>query len=167
MRSARWDLHASSRVQAVDSSLTGIVYDGQFTNSDTGLIYMRARVYDPATAQFLSVDPLDAISGEPYRYAEDNPFNASDPTGLLFGINLPSWNEAGEAVAGWGDTITFNVTKKIREAVGDENVDTCSGAYQAGGYVGLATAVLIPGDGEAEIGADGARIAEARPSTSP
>jgi RHS repeat-associated protein len=41
-------------------------YDGQYTSSDTGVIYMRARVYDPATAQFLSVDPAVAISGEPY-----------------------------------------------------------------------------------------------------
>ena len=32
-------------------------YDSQYTNSDTGLIYLRAREYDPATGQFLSVDP--------------------------------------------------------------------------------------------------------------
>ncbi len=43
-------------------------YDGQYTSTDTGLIYLRNRVYDPATAQFLSVDPLEAISGEPYSY---------------------------------------------------------------------------------------------------
>ena len=40
-------------------------YDGQYTNSDTGLIYMRARVYDPATAQFLSRDPLAARPARP------------------------------------------------------------------------------------------------------
>jgi len=33
-------------------------YDAQYTSSDTGLIYMRARTYDPKTAQFLSIDPL-------------------------------------------------------------------------------------------------------------
>ena len=33
-------------------------YDAQYTSSDTGLIYLRARVYDPATAQFVTVDPL-------------------------------------------------------------------------------------------------------------
>jgi hypothetical protein len=43
---------------------------------------MRARTYDPATAQFLSVDPLNAITGEPYSYAGDNPTNESDPLGL-------------------------------------------------------------------------------------
>ena len=30
---------------------------------------MRARSYDPATGQFLSVDPLEAITGERYSYA--------------------------------------------------------------------------------------------------
>jgi hypothetical protein len=87
--------------------------------------------------------------------------NYSDPTGLIFGIpGTPSWEEVGEGVAGWGDTLTLGATKWAREQLGDENVNTCSGAYKAGGYAGLATAVLIPGEGAAEIDADGARIAE-------
>jgi RHS repeat-associated protein len=143
------------------STTTPLGYDGQYTSSDTGLIYMRARVYDPSTGQFLTRDPLAAISGEPYNYAGDNPVNESDPTGLFFGIpGTPSWEEVGEGIAGWGDTITFGATKWVREQIGDENVNTCSGAYQAGRYGGLVTAVLIPGDGEAEIGAEGARIDE-------
>jgi RHS repeat-associated protein len=142
------------------TTTTPLGYDGQYTSSDTGLIYMRARVYDPATAQFLSVDQLNAITGEPYNYAGDNPVNEADPTGLWFGIELPSPTEAAEAVAGWGDKLTLGATKWAREQVGDENVNTCSAAYQAGGYAGLATAVLIPGEGEEELGVEGARIAE-------
>ena len=138
------------------TSTTPLGYDGQYTSSDTGLIYMRARVYDPATAQFLSVDPLRAVSGEPYSYAGDNPVNESDPTELLFG--LPSLEEVGEGIAGWGDTITFGATNWVREELGINNINACSGAYQAGGYAGLATAVLIPGEGEAEIGAEGVSI---------
>jgi RHS repeat-associated protein len=72
------------------TATTPLGYDGQYTSSDTRLIYLRNRVYDPATGQFLTVDPLEAISGEPYNYAGDNPVNESDPTGLLFGIELPS-----------------------------------------------------------------------------
>lgn len=56
-------------------------FNGQYTNESTGLIYLRARTYDSVTAQFLSVDPLLAETGEPYSYARDNPLNASDPTG--------------------------------------------------------------------------------------
>ncbi len=62
---------------------TPLGYDGQYTSSDTGLIYLRARVYDPATAQFLSLDPISSITMAPYYYASDNPVNGTDPTGLL------------------------------------------------------------------------------------
>jgi hypothetical protein len=43
---------------------------------------MRAREYDPATAQFLSVDPWEALTRAPYNYALDNPLNYADPSGL-------------------------------------------------------------------------------------
>jgi RHS repeat-associated protein len=44
--------------------------------------YMRARYYDPSTAQFLSRDPAFALTREPYAYAHDNPVNNIDPSGL-------------------------------------------------------------------------------------
>jgi RHS repeat-associated protein len=47
------------------------------------LIYMRARTYDPATNQFLSVDPALFQTGEPYSYAASDPINGSDPSGLF------------------------------------------------------------------------------------
>jgi RHS repeat-associated protein len=47
-----------------------------------GLIYLRVRTYDSATAQFLSVDPLEKLTGAPYDYAEDNPLTFDDPEGL-------------------------------------------------------------------------------------
>ncbi|HTU80235.1 MAG TPA: RHS repeat-associated core domain-containing protein, partial [Solirubrobacteraceae bacterium] len=64
------------------TATTPLGWDGQYTSSDTGLVYLRAREYDPNTAQFLSRDPLTPITGEPYSYAEDNPLNETDPTGL-------------------------------------------------------------------------------------
>ena len=53
---------------------------------NTGLIYLRARYYDPTTGQFLSVDPLVAETGQPYSYANDDPINETDPTGLWGGF---------------------------------------------------------------------------------
>jgi RHS repeat-associated protein len=60
---------------------TPLGYDGQYTNADTGLIYLRAREYDPATGQFLSVDPKAEETNAVYEYAKDNPLANSDPTG--------------------------------------------------------------------------------------
>jgi RHS repeat-associated protein len=64
------------------TATTPLGYDAQYTGTDTGLIYERARTYDPATAQFLSVDPLAPITGEPYTDTYGNPVSAVDPTGL-------------------------------------------------------------------------------------
>jgi RHS repeat-associated protein len=63
------------------TATTPLGYDAQYTSTDTGLIYLRARTYDPATAQFLTRDPWVAITGEPYSYVGDNPLTFADPTG--------------------------------------------------------------------------------------
>ena len=56
-------------------------YAGQYTDEESGLVYMRARYYDPSTQQFISRDPSVGVSGQPYVYAGGNPVNATDPTG--------------------------------------------------------------------------------------
>jgi RHS repeat-associated protein len=49
----------------------------------SGLLYMRARYYDPDTGRFLSEDPLGLEGGvNLYVYAGNNPVNYSDPSGL-------------------------------------------------------------------------------------
>ncbi|MGN6372084.1 MAG: RHS repeat domain-containing protein [Solirubrobacteraceae bacterium] len=63
------------------TATTPLQYDGQYTNTDSGLIYLRARTYDANTAQFLTDDPILRVTGEPYTYAADNPLTTSDPTG--------------------------------------------------------------------------------------
>jgi RHS repeat-associated protein len=57
-------------------------YTGQYHDTETGYIYLRARHYDPATGQFTSVDPIVAVTEEPYGYVGGNPANGADPTVL-------------------------------------------------------------------------------------
>jgi RHS repeat-associated protein len=61
---------------------TPLGYDGQYRNESTGLIYLRARAYDPVTAQFMSVDPMVATTEEAYTYVGDSPVNGTDSSGL-------------------------------------------------------------------------------------
>jgi RHS repeat-associated protein len=61
---------------------TPLLYNGQYMDLETGLQYLRARYYDPQTAQFISVDPWNTVTGSPYGYASQNPLNLSDPLGL-------------------------------------------------------------------------------------
>jgi RHS repeat-associated protein len=64
------------------TATTPLGYDAQYTSSDTRFIYLRNRVYDPTTAQFLTVDPAVALTREPYAYGGDNPVNRRDSDGL-------------------------------------------------------------------------------------
>jgi RHS repeat-associated protein len=80
------------------TATTPLRYGGQYTSKDTGLIYLRARVYDPETAQFMSVDPLVDTTGEAYGYAGQNPVNREDPSGLA----MTGWCGVGSASIPFG-----------------------------------------------------------------
>jgi uncharacterized protein RhaS with RHS repeats len=46
-----------------------------YIDAESGLIYLRARYYDPGTGQFLARDPLVAMTGAAYGHARANPLN--------------------------------------------------------------------------------------------
>jgi RHS repeat-associated protein len=89
------------------TATTPLGYDSQYTSKDTGLIYTRARTYDPATGQFLSVDPLNSVTRAPYNYAGDDPENYFDPTGLSCSLNpIASNNCFSETPGAIGKIVT-------------------------------------------------------------
>ena len=56
-------------------------YNGQYTDEETGLIYLRNRYYDPATGRFMTEDPVkDGLNW--YVYCGGNPVMFVDPLGL-------------------------------------------------------------------------------------
>src|SRR3989337_3487390 len=62
-------------------------YVGAFGVMDegSGLLYMRARYYDPATGRFISKDPIGWAGGlNLYNYVGGNPVNFIDPFGLYW-----------------------------------------------------------------------------------
>jgi RHS repeat-associated protein len=76
-----YDAYGNQIGTKVSSILNPFMYAGQYTDPQTGLMYMRARYYDPTTASFISLDPLHDLTQEPYGYASNNPVSDSDPTG--------------------------------------------------------------------------------------
>ena len=84
-------------------TINPFTYRGYVYDSQTGLYYLNARYYNPATGRFLSEDtvspnPNSALSYNEYAYTANNPVNLVDPTGDWW------WNNpviAGE-VAGFG-----------------------------------------------------------------
>jgi RHS repeat-associated protein len=109
------------------TATTPLGFDGEYTSADTGLIYMRARTYDPATAQFLTVDPLAKLTRAPYNFAEDNPLNESDPTGLSWQVCV-------------GGTVSIGIVTLSGEAC---YVETPGG----NGITGTGSASVGPGGG--------------------
>ena len=62
-----------------------IGYTGHKQDSDTGLVYMQARYYDPVIGRFYSNDPV-GFTGEidtfnRYSYVANNPYKYTDPNG--------------------------------------------------------------------------------------
>ena len=60
-------------------------FTGRETDPESGLIYYRARTYDPAVGRFLQRDPLGFAAGDLnlYAYVENGPLKGRDPSGLF------------------------------------------------------------------------------------
>jgi len=53
-------------------------------DEENGLLYMRARYYDPEVGRFINKDPIGFEGGiNFYSYVGNNPVNYSDPKGLF------------------------------------------------------------------------------------
>jgi hypothetical protein len=64
------------------------------------MYYYRARYYAPGVGCFVSEDPLGFAGGETnlYRYAQNNPANLTDPTGLAVKLFLGATGSSGTVV---------------------------------------------------------------------
>ena len=73
---------------AASGATSTLQYTGR--ENDGAYYYYRARYYDPATARFLSEDPLNIGGGANlYAYAGGNPLSNTDPTGLETIVLVP------------------------------------------------------------------------------
>lgn len=112
------------------------LFAGQYTDSESGLQYDRARYYDSTVGGFISRDPMSAATRQPYAYAADTPVNVTDPSGLGFA-------EAGQAlVGGLNDLGAFIGIKTLLDPV-----DTAkTGAFYAADWADTEHDWLVSGD---------------------
>jgi len=94
----------------------------------------------------------------PYLYANGNPLRYADPYGL-FGFSdatdavfgavwyaTDGWSPSQALVdfsAGWGDEVSFGITRQLRDLGGIGSVDRCSRAYAGGEVFGFANTVAL------------------------
>ncbi len=105
----------------------------------TGLLYYRARYYDPDLEVFISQDPL----GDAQQYVGGNPLKLMDPSGK---------EPISDFFAGGADLITLGATAwtrgKSNKNVWGVTINPCSSAYKTGAAAYLLGSVYT---GEAEI----------------
>jgi RHS repeat-associated protein len=60
-------------------------YTGRERDEETGLDYYRSRYYDPTNGRFINEDTIGFSGGDKnlYRYVQNSPVNATDPSGNL------------------------------------------------------------------------------------
>ncbi len=110
--------------QVRSGEVTRFGYAGEYADP-TGYVYLRARYYDPATAQFLTRDPLVGVTGNPYGYTDGNPLQHVDPLGL-----------------DWWNPTTWSADTLDNIALGASTVGVVLAATGVGAPVAAALAVV-------------------------
>ncbi len=82
-----WTVDGQQTARTGTTNVT-VGWRSETVDTTTGLIWLRARWYDPTTARFLSADPwhgnpANPISLNRYLYANADPVNMHDPTGMF------------------------------------------------------------------------------------
>ena len=144
--------------QKLGQPASGPGYSGHVNDTDTNLVYMQARYYDPITARFAGVDPIQPKSGSlfnfnRYAYANDNPYKYTDRDGRFAQL---IWGAvAGAAVEVFIETA---IQGKSLSEVNLTNVAIAAGAGAVTAGVG-SVAALAAARGTITVGQAVARTA--------
>jgi RHS repeat-associated protein len=133
------------------TAATPFGYAGGYTDP-TGLIYLINRYYDPATGQFLSVDPELSQTAQPYQYAVGDPVDQTDPDG-----STPHPDPGGGSAAATVEyTIGYYLSKYIPfRPKWHENCNWFNGCQElglVGNIAGPAVDIFLPGVGFGLVG---------------
>jgi RHS repeat-associated protein len=71
------------------SGESDFAYTGEWWDSEAGVVFLRARYYDPVEGRFVAKDPWPGDELRPqsvngWSYVEGNPVSGTDPTGLRY-----------------------------------------------------------------------------------
>ncbi len=102
------------------SNFSSFGYNGEGNDYITGLQYLRARYYDPATGRFLSQDTVQGDIMNPltqnlYSYTLNNPLNLIDPSGhkSIWKSIGNGFKKAGKFLKGVGKNTWANMQSNV------------------------------------------------------
>lgn len=135
---------------SVGSVTTPLGFAGQYTDAESGLIYMRARYYDPTTGEFLTRDPAVQLTQEPYSYSSNDPLNSVDPSGLNDCGLFSSICDVGHFLSNCSQARGGLLSGALGCDTGGTSLTTCGGSLVSGALGPNSTAA------EARAAAEGA-----------
>ena len=105
---ASYTFDAYGNAQQENTVYNPFGYRGEYSDRETGFIYLRARYYDPSTGRFINEDPIrDGLNW--YVYCGNNPIVFVDPWGLM--IQLYGTNEERREIFGYLQSLTRDTLK--------------------------------------------------------
>jgi RHS repeat-associated protein/uncharacterized repeat protein (TIGR01451 family) len=128
------------------SAFTRYGYTGRELDADTGLLYYRARWYDPQQARFLAEDPAGLAGGSAngYIYTNGDPLNARDPSGQVINLLTAAIGAAAGAGAGALTTTVGTLILQGRLPTGRELAKGTLAGAVTGGVIGLLGPMAAP-----------------------
>lgn len=143
-------------------------FAGGLYDPATGLVRFGARDYDASVGRWTSKDPIGFDGGDSnqFAYVGGDPVGRLDPSGLDW-VDVGLYHAANFS-AGFGDYLSFGLTRGVRRVFGyDDVIDRCSAAYVLGDAAGVGvdlgvTAASLGLNGAAKGAATAAHRAYAR-----
>ena len=106
------EISSDSFGNSAGSTRTRYDYTGRERDSATGLLYYRARFYDPELGRFTSEDPAGFSGGQMnfFAYVGSNPTNSVEPTGL------------------WSREVHMQIIEKVFQCLGSRGMEKLEGS---------------------------------------
>lgn len=129
-------------------------YNGEYLDRETGLIYLRARYYDPSIGRFISEDPIKDGSNW-YAFCNNNPVTFIDPSGMEYLVVSGSEYDDGR----WKYNFIEPAIKKVKDLKGLNDNEWITWIVSEQGY--SEEALKLMNDTAYELGVGFVRIKSA------
>ena len=104
--------------EQIGEAVSGFGYNGEYYNAATGMVYLRARFYEPAMNRFSQKDIVRGSITAPnslnrYTYVQNDPINFIDPSGQSL---KSAWNMVKSSVTNTVKNIVSNPVQAVKSA---------------------------------------------------